>query len=114
MDVPTRGGISCAKVGHVDLQGTQGTPPVSDINDLADGPQSETSESGSAFADALQSFKTGEIAYGDFLSQLDQLLAAGASPAQLLQILRNSESVDPIPRDVHEGLADRISNWPLT
>ena len=87
---------------------------MSDINDLVDGPQSETSESGSAFANALQSFKTGDIAYADFLSQLDQLLAAGASPARLLQILRDSESVDPLPRDVHEGLADRISNWPLT
>ena len=85
---------------------------MSDSNDLTDGPQPDTSASGPAFAKALQSFKTGDIAYGDFLSQIGEFLAAGASPAQLLNILRDSETVDPLPRDVHEALADRIANWP--
>lgn len=83
---------------------------MSDSNDLTDGPQPESSASGSAFAQALQSFKTGDIAYGDLLSQIDQFLAAGASPAQLLRILRESETVDPL--DVHTALADRIANGP--
>jgi len=89
-----------------------GTPPVS--KDLAGGPQSETKASGSAFAQALQAFKTGALAYGDFLSRIDQFLAADASPAQLLSILRDSETADPLPRDVHKTLVDRITNWPLT
>ena len=101
-------------LSNVDSRGTQGTPLVSDINDLADGPQSEASASGSAFAQVLQSFKTGDIAYGDFLSQMDQFLAAGASSTQLLKMLRDGDAVDPLPRDVHEALADRIIHWPLT
>ena len=112
---PRRSGSS-----NVDARGThwaraetktaRGTGPVSDSNDLTDGSQADIS----AFGKALQSFKTGDIAYGDFLSQIDQLLAAGASPARLLNILRDREAVDPLPRDVHTALADCIANWPLT
>jgi formylglycine-generating enzyme required for sulfatase activity len=101
-------------LSNVDSRGNQEIPPVSDIDDLAEGPQPESSVSDSAFAKALQSFKIGDVAYGDFLSQMDQFLAAGASPTQLLKILRDGDTVDPLPRDVHEALADRIANWPLT
>src|ERR1700722_1408273 len=102
------------RCSFVDSRGSQVTPPVIDIDDLAKGPQPESLALKSAFGKALQSFKTGDTAYGNLLSQMDQFLAAGASPTQLLKFLRDSDTVDPLPRDVHDALADRIANWPRT
>ena len=66
-----------------------------------------------AFGTALQSFKTGKIAYGDFLFLIDQQLAAGTSQTQMLSILQHSEGADPLPSDVLAAVLDRISTWPL-
>jgi len=80
-------------------------------DDFAEKSQSEATASASGFSRELRSFITGDITYADLLSQTDQCLAAGASAEQLLTILRDSEIVGKLPRDVRAALDDRIVHW---
>ena len=80
---------------------------------FTEGMEPKISASRSAFVEILRSFHAGDIAYGEFLSRIDRLLAAHTPPAELLKILRDSELVDPLSPDVHEAVVGRIKNWPL-
>ena len=77
-----------------------------------EGSQPEVSAPRSASERVLRSFKTGEIPYGEFLSQLDQLLGAGASAEHLLQILSTDEMVAGLSPQVHAAIVARITSWP--
>jgi formylglycine-generating enzyme required for sulfatase activity len=68
---------------------------------------------GAAFAKVLRTFQTGGIAYGDFLAQVKQQLAAGASPAELLDILLRREVVEPLPVYAHEAVAGLLNELQL-
>jgi len=57
----------------------------------------KTSSPASAFAKALRSFETGGFTYNDFLAELKRLLATGASPTELLAVLRRREFIEPLP-----------------
>ncbi len=67
-----------------------------------------------AFARVLRSFQTGGVSYNDFLTQVDQQLSAGASPTDMLEILRRRESVEPLPAYAHTALFGLLSNRPQT
>jgi formylglycine-generating enzyme len=49
----------------------------------------------------LRAFDTGGFTYTDFLEQLNQLLATGAPAAELLEVLRRRELIEPLPRTAH-------------
>jgi formylglycine-generating enzyme required for sulfatase activity len=59
---------------------------------------------GPAFIKALRAFQTGGIPYGDFLARIKDQVAAGASAAELLQILRHREAVEPLPGYAHAAI----------
>ena len=63
-----------------------------------------------AFSKVLRSFQTGGVSYNEFLTQVDQQLAAGASPTDMLEILRRRESVEPLPAYAHTALFGLLSN----
>ncbi len=53
------------------------------------------------FDKVLRAFDTGGFTYADLQAQLKRLLAGGASPAELLEILRRHESTKPLPDFAH-------------
>jgi hypothetical protein len=57
-----------------------------------------------AFAKALRSYQTGGITFTDFLAQVSLQLAAGASPAKLLEILQHREFLEPLPGSAHDAV----------
>jgi hypothetical protein len=71
----------------------------------------ETSAPGPSFAKVLRSFQTGGITYNDFLSLINQQLAAGAWPAELLEILRRRQLIEPLPDYAHDAVT-RLLNRP--
>ena len=50
----------------------------------------------------LRAFETGGFTYVDFRSQLNQILAKGASPAELIETLRRRERIEPLPAYAHD------------
>ncbi len=57
----------------------------------------KTSPAASMFEKVLRAFETRGIAYSDVLARLRRLLATGASPTELLAILRRRESTERMP-----------------
>ncbi len=53
------------------------------------------------FAKTLRSFETGGFTCDDVLAQLDRLLTAGASPAELREVLRLREVIEPLPVEAY-------------
>src|SRR5580658_1363567 len=76
--------------------------------------QVATSALASAFTMLLQAFRRGPSECDDLFALIDQHLAEGGSPALLLKILRDGAEVNPLPRDAHEALLNRITNSTLT
>ena len=56
------------------------------------------------FEKVLRAFETGGLAAPDVLVQLRRLLATGASPSELLEILRRRQSIEPLPEDAHQQI----------
>ena len=66
--------------------------------------ESKISTTGSAFAKALRSIESGGVEYEDFVSQVDELLDAGASPDELLRILERRDAVEGLPAHAREAV----------
>lgn len=49
-----------------------------------------------AFAKALRSLETGGLTYSDVLAEIKEMLAAGASPTELREILLSRDSIEPL------------------
>jgi formylglycine-generating enzyme required for sulfatase activity len=62
--------------------------------------RTKTSSPALVFEKVLRAFETGGFTYTDVVAQLKRLLAAGASPAELLEILRREEMSEPLPEHV--------------
>jgi hypothetical protein len=58
---------------------------------------SKPSPAASMFEKVLRAFETRGIAYSDVLARLRRLLATGASPKELLAVLRRRESTERMP-----------------
>ncbi len=52
------------------------------------------------FEKVLRAFETGGFTYTDVVAQLKRLLTSGASPTELLEILRREELSEPLPEHV--------------
>jgi sulfatase modifying factor 1 len=63
------------------------------------------------FAKVLRSYQTGGITYSDFLGHVNRYLAAGESSAELLEVLRRRQLIEPLPDFAHDALA-RLLNQP--
>jgi formylglycine-generating enzyme len=61
----------------------------------------KTSPPASAFKKVLRAFETGGFTCEDVLAELNRLLKSGASPAELLEIVRRRGFVEPLPVDAH-------------
>jgi formylglycine-generating enzyme required for sulfatase activity len=62
-----------------------------------------------AFRKVLKGFEIGGLPYAEVQFQLKRLLATGASPAELREVLRRSELIEPLPEYAHSdvlGLLD--------
>ena len=62
-----------------------------------------------AFRKVLKGFEIGGLPYAEVQFQLKRLLATGASPAELREVLRRSELIEPLPDYAHSevlGLLD--------
>src|SRR5580704_11568667 len=78
------------------------------------GKSAETSDPRHSFAAAtfrkvLKGFEIGGLPYAEVQFQLKRLLATGASPAELREVLRRSELIEPLPEYAHSevlGLLD--------
>jgi len=53
------------------------------------------------FEKVLRAYGTGGFTYTDLVAQLERLLAVGASPAAMLEILRRRERIEPFPEYAH-------------
>lgn len=54
-----------------------------------------------AFAKALRSFETGGFTADDLLTELDAILTAGANPAELSEVLRLRQEIEPLPTSLY-------------
>ncbi len=61
----------------------------------------KTSPPASAFKKVLRAFETGGFTCEDVLAELSRLLKTGASPTELLEIVRRRGFVEPLPVDAH-------------
>ena len=55
----------------------------------------------SVFEKLLRAFETGGFTYTQVLAELKRLLATGASPTELLEVLRRRELIEPLPEYAH-------------
>ena len=53
------------------------------------------------FEKVLRAYGTGGFTYTEVVAQLERLLAVGASPAAMLEILRRRERIEPFPEYAH-------------
>jgi formylglycine-generating enzyme required for sulfatase activity len=53
------------------------------------------------FEKVLRAYGTGGFTYADVVAQLERLLAVGASPEAMLEILRRRERIEPFPEYAH-------------
>ncbi len=53
------------------------------------------------FEKVLRAYGTGGFTYTDLMAQLERLLAVGASPEAMLEILRRRERIEPFPEYAH-------------
>jgi len=63
-----------------------------------------------AFAKTLRSFETGGLTYSDVLAEIRDLLAAGASPTELRDILRSRELIEPLSEHAHVELLGLLND----
>jgi formylglycine-generating enzyme len=63
-----------------------------------------------AFAKALRSLETGGLTYSDVLDELREIIATGASPTELLEILRARELVEPLSDPAHSELLGLLND----
>jgi hypothetical protein len=61
------------------------------------------------FENLLRAFATGGATYAVVLARLRQLLATGTSPTELLQIVRRSQLIEPLPESA-QGLLDFLND----
>src|SRR6266404_3584586 len=61
------------------------------------------------FEKVLRAFETGGFTYTDVVAQLKRLLTSGASPTELLEVLRREELNEPLPEHVHEKVLDLLN-----
>src|SRR5258706_15672863 len=59
------------------------------------------SPAAAVFSKVLRAFETGGFTCPDVLSEVELLLATGASATELLEILRRRELVEPLPESAH-------------
>src|SRR5258707_622478 len=57
----------------------------------------KTSPAAAVFAKVLRAFETGGFTCPDVLAEVELLLATGASPTELLEILRRRKLIEPLP-----------------
>ena len=69
----------------------------------------KTSSPAWVFEKVLRAFETGDFTYADVLAHLRRLLATGASPTELLEILRRRELIEPLPESAH-GVLDLLND----
>jgi sulfatase modifying factor 1 len=62
------------------------------------------------FEKVLRAFETGGFTYADVIAQLKRLLTSGASPAELLEVLRREELNEPLPEHVHVKVLDVLND----
>jgi formylglycine-generating enzyme required for sulfatase activity len=55
----------------------------------------------SVFEKVLRAFETGGFTFSEVRAQLTRLLATGAAPTELLEILHRRESIEPLPEYAH-------------
>ncbi len=75
---------------------------------------SKLSASASTFEKVLQALADGDLRLGDLQSDLRRLFKAGASPEELLEVLRRRKSIEPLPEDLHAEilrLVDEEAEW---
>jgi formylglycine-generating enzyme required for sulfatase activity len=65
------------------------------------------------FEKVLRAYGTGGFTYADVMAQLERLLAIGASPAEMLEILRRRERIEPFPEYAHVEVV-RLLNAAIT
>src|ERR1700720_3184574 len=53
------------------------------------------------FEKVLRAYGTGGFTYTEVVAQMERLLAVGASPAAMLEILRRRERIEPFPEYAH-------------
>jgi formylglycine-generating enzyme required for sulfatase activity len=61
------------------------------------------------FEKVLRAYGTGGFTYTDLVAQLERLLAVGASPAAMLEILRRRERIEPFPEYAHVEVVRLLS-----
>src|ERR1700722_17188030 len=64
----------------------------------------------SVFEKVLVAFETGGFTYADVLEQLQRLLATGASPTQLLEVLQHRELAEPLPAYAHREVLGLLND----
>jgi hypothetical protein len=67
------------------------------------------SPAAAVFAKVLRAFETGGFTCPDVLAEVELLLATGASPTELLEILRRRELVEPLPESAHAQVFDLLN-----
>ncbi len=70
----------------------------------------KTSSAGWVFLTVLRAFETGGFTYADVLAQMRRLLATGASPTEMLELLRRHELIEPLPESAHAGVLDILND----
>src|SRR5580700_8731454 len=70
----------------------------------------KSSAPASVFEKVLRAFDTGGFTYADFRVQLRRLLATGASPTELLDILRRRELIEPLPEYAHSQVLGLLND----
>jgi len=60
------------------------------------------------FETLLRAFATGGATYADVLARVRRLLATGISPTELLDIVRRSQSIEPLPESA-QGVLDLLN-----
>jgi formylglycine-generating enzyme required for sulfatase activity len=77
-----------------------------------DRPARKPTSPASLFKKLLQAFEDGDLPYADVQSDLQRLLANGASAEELRGVLRQCESISPLPEYAQAGVL-RILNSPV-
>src|SRR6266436_7850063 len=70
----------------------------------------KTSPAAAVFAKVLRAFETGGFTCPDVLAEVELLLATGASPTELLEILRRRELIEPLPQYAHAKVFDLLND----
>ena len=64
----------------------------------------------SVFERVLGAYQTGGFTHADVLALLKRLLATGASPTELAEILRRRELIEPLPADSHAEILEILND----